>query len=163
MLKSRKSKPFFYVCIDPSSSLIVSFCSPSFPFLGPGRSVALHSAVLLTLALDQDLDLDQDPCPDLTLIPPVDPAHVLTAGLILVHLILDVMGAVMDAHGQGPVLVQGLMVIAGLVHHDLLYPTAVDPGKEQKEQDHTGRGHDLVLLVATGAVALVGESHLLES
>lgn len=154
------------ICIICSLSLLVSFCSSQlFPFLGPGHTAALRSAVLLTLALDQDQGLDQDQYPDLTLIPPVDPApaHGPMAGLIPVHLILDVMDVVMGAHEQGPALVQGLMGIGGLVHHGLLCPTEVEPGRERKNLDPTGLGHALALLVVTGAAPLVDESHFLES
>lgn len=85
------------------------------------------------------------------------------AGLILAPLILDAMDAVMDAHGQGPALVQGLLGIGALAHHGLLPPTDQEAGREQKEQDPTGPGHGLAPLVPTGAAALVDESHLLGS
>lgn len=127
----------------------------------PGHTVALHSADLLTLALDPDQD------PGLILIPPVDPApvHAPMAGLIHAPLILDVMDVVMDAHGQGPALVQGLTGIDALARHVLLPPTGQEPGREPKEQDPTGLGQGLVplALVASGAAALVDESHLLGS
>lgn len=152
-----------HFCIICFLSPLVSFWSfQPFPFVGPVHTVALHSAVLI-LVLDQDLDPDQDP--GLTLIPPADPAPVRApmAGLIPAPLILDAMDAVMDAHGQGPALVQGLMGIGALDHHGLLPPTGEQVGREQKEQDPTGLGHGLAPLVATGAAAQMDESHLLGS
>lgn len=127
----------------------------------PGHTVALHLAVLLILALDPDQDLGP------ILIPLVDPApvHAPMAGLIPAPLILDEMDVVMDAHGQGPALAQGLTGIGGLARHVLLPPTAQEAGREQKEQDPTGLDHGLVplALVASGAAALVDESRLLGS
>lgn len=73
------------------------------------------------------------------------------------------MDAVMDDHGPGPALVQGLTGIGALAHHGLLRPTGEEAGREQKEQDPTGLGHGLAPLVVTGAAALVDESHLLGS
>lgn len=129
---------------------------------GPGHTVVLRSAVL-TLVLDPDLDREQDP--DLTLFPPVDPApvHAPMAGLIPAPLIQDAMDAVMDARGQGPAPVRGLMDIGALARHGLLLLTAEEPGREQKEQDPTGLGHGPAPLVATGAAVLEDESHLLGS
>lgn len=131
---------------------------------GPGHTVALHSAAH-TLVLDPDLDLDQDPDPGLTLIPLVvlAPVHAPMVGLIPAPLTLDVMDAVMGAHGQGPALAQGLMGIAVLELHGLPPHTGEVVGKEQKERDPTGPGHGLALLAATGAAVLVDENHLLES
>lgn len=80
------------------------------------------------------------------------------ADLIPAHLILDVMDAVLDVRGQGPALVQNLMVTGAQARHVLLSPTGQVVGMEQKVPDPIGRGH--ALLVAIGAVALVGESHL---
>lgn len=126
----------------------------------PAHTVALHSAVL-TLALDPDLDQD----PGLTLIPPVDPVHAPMADLIPVPLIPDAMDAVMDAHGQGPALVQDLTGIGALAHHGLRPPTGQEAGREEKQQDPTGLGHGLapLALVASGAAAPVDENRLLGS
>lgn len=143
--------------------LVFFWSSQPFHFLGPDHTVVLHSAVLLILALDQDLDPDQDP--GLTLFPLVDPApvHAPMVGLIPAPLILDAMDAVTDGQGQGPALVQGLMDIGALAHRGLLPPTGQEAGREQKQQDPIGLGHGLARLVATGAAALVDESHLLGS
>lgn len=81
--------------------------------------------------------------------------------LIPARLILDAMDAVLDVRGQGPALVQGLMVTGALARHVLLSPTGQVVGTVQKVPDPIGQGHDHALLVAIGAVALVGESHLL--
>lgn len=131
---------------------------------GPDHTVALHSAVH-TLVLDPDQDLDQDPDPGLTLIPLVDlaPVHAPMVGLIPAPLTLDVMDAVMGAHGQGPALAQGPMGIAVLDLHVLPPHTGEVVGKGQKEQDPTGPGHGPALLVAIGAEVLVDENHHLES
>lgn len=87
------------------------------------------------------------------------------AGLIPAPLILDAMDAVMDAHGPGPGLVQGLMGIGALAHHGLLPPTGEAVGREEKEQeqeqDLTGLGHGLVPLAASGVTVLVDENHFL--
>lgn len=80
------------------------------------------------------------------------------AGPILARLIPDVTDAVMDAHGQGPALVRGLMGTVALAHHDHLPPTGEEAGKVQKGL--TGLGHDLAPLGHTGAVALADESYL---
>lgn len=82
-------------------------------------------------------------------------------GLIPAPLILDVMDAVMGAHGQGPALVQGLMGIGVLDLHGLPPHIGEVGGKEQKGQDPTGPGHGLAPLVAIGAAVLVDENHLL--
>lgn len=142
------------------SPLFSVWASQPFPFLGPGHTVALHSAVH---TLDPGQDPGQDP--DLTLIPPVDPApvHDPKAGLIPAPLILDGMDAVMDAHGQGPALDQGLTGIVALAHHGPLPLTVEEPGRERKEQHPIGLGHGLAPLEATGAAAQVHESHLLGS
>lgn len=137
--------------------------------LTPGldHTVVLLSAALLTLVLDRDhgQDLDHDQDPGRTLILPVDPGlvHAPMAVPILDHLILDVMDAATDAHGQGPALDQGLMGTGAPAHHALLPHTGEEPGREQKQQDPTGRGLGLAPLVATGAAALVDESHHLGS
>lgn len=140
-------------------SLSFSGHATYFPVLGPDHTVALPLAVL-TLVLDQDLDPDQDQ--GLTLTPQVAPAPALApmAGLIHALHILDVMDAVMGAHGLGPVPVQGLMGIDGLAHHGLLLPTAEELGREEKGQDPTGQGHGLVPPLASGAAVLVDENHL---
>lgn len=85
-------------------------------------------------------------------------------GLILTLLILDVMDAVMGAHGRGPAVVQGPTVIDALVQ-GLLHPFGDlgGAGREPKLEDPTGLGHGLALQVPTEAAALVDESHLLES
>ncbi len=147
------------------SPLVSFWSSQPFPFLGPGHTVALHSAVLLTHALGQDLDPGPEQDPGLTLFPPVDPApvHVPMAGLIPAPLILVAMDAVMDDHVRGPALVQGLTGIGALAHHVLLCPTGEEAGRELKEQVPTGLGHGLAPLVVTGAAALVYVSHLLGS
>lgn len=93
----------------------------------PGPTVALRSAVLLTLAPDQD--------PGPTLIPRVDPAHAPMAAPIPAPLIQDVMDVVMDAHVQGPALAQGLMDIGALAPHGPLPLSAQEAGREQKEPD----------------------------
>lgn len=80
------------------------------------------------------------------------------AGPILARLIPDVTDAVMDAHGQGPDLVRGLMGTVALAHHDLLPPTGEEAGRGQKGL--TGLGHDLAPLGHTGAAALADESYL---
>lgn len=128
---------------------------------GPGPTVALHSAVLLTLAPDPDLDPGQDP--GLTLTPPVGPApvHAPMAALFPALLILDATDAVTDAQGRGPALVQGLMGIGVLAHRGLLRPTGREAGREQREPDHTGLGP--APLVVSGAAAPVDESRLLGS
>lgn len=121
-----------HFCIICFLSLFVSFWSSlSFSSLGPGHTVARHSAVL-TLVRDPDQGLDQDRDPGPTLIPPVDPALVRApmAALIPTPLILGAMDVVMDAHGQGPVLVQGLMGIGALAHHALLLLTGEELGRE---------------------------------
>lgn len=135
---------------------------------GLGHTVALLSAVLLTLVLDRDRgqDLDHDQDPGLTLSLPVDPGpiHAPMADLIPVPLILDVMDAAMDAHEQGLAPVQGLTGTGAPAHHALLLPIGEEAGREQKEEeDPTGQGHDLAPLVASGAAALVDESHQLGS
>lgn len=129
----------------------------SFPFLGPGHTVGLHSVVLLTLVQD----LGQGPGP--TPIPPVDlaPVHAPLAGLIRAHLTLDAMDAVMDARERGPAPVQGLLGFGDRVRQGLLLPTGPEAGREQNYQDLIGLG--LALLVPLGAAALVDVSHLLES
>lgn len=119
---------------------------------GPGLTVALHSAVLLTHGLDPDQD------PGLTLFPPVGPAlvHVPMAALIPVPIIPDAMDAVMDALAQGPALVRGLMGSGAQGRHGPLPPTGEEAGREQRLQHHTG--HGLVRQVATEAAARVDES-----
>lgn len=127
------------------------------PIPGHDHIVALHSVVLLTLAPDQDPGQD----PGLTPIPPADPApvHAPMAGLTHAPLIPDEMGAVMAAHVQGPAHVQGLLDIGVLDHQGLPLPSGEEPGREQRGQDPFALGHSLGLLVASGAEALVGESH----
>lgn len=127
---------------------------------GPGHTVDLHLAALLTRAPGPDRDLDPDRDPGLTLIHRADPAlvHDPMAGPILARLIPDVTDAVMDAHGQGPALVRGLMGTVALAHHDHLPPTGEEAGRAQKGL--TGLGHDLAPLGRTGAVALADESYL---
>lgn len=145
-------------------STLHSLCSfllfPARLFLlpGPGHTVDLHLAALLTRALDPDRDLDPDPDPGLTLIHRADPAlvHDPMAGPILARLIPDVTDAVMDGHG--PDLVRGLMGTVALAHHDLLPPTGEEAGRGPKGL--TGLGHDLAPLGHTGAAALVDESYL---
>lgn len=146
-------------CLIITLSLSFFWSFQLFPVLGPDHTVALPLAVL-TLVLDQGRGPDQDQ--DLTLTPQVDPdpALVPMAGLIHALLTLDVMDAVMDAHGPGPGLVQGLMGIDGLAHHGLLLPTGEEVGREEKGQDPTGQGHGLAPLLASGAAALVDENHL---
>lgn len=135
--------------------------------LTPGldHTVVLLSAALLTLVLDQGQDLDHDQDPGLTLTLPVDPGlvHAPMAVPIPVPRTLDVMDAATDAHGQGPALDPGLTGTGAPAHHALLYHTGEEPGREQKEQDPTGPGLGLAPLVATGAAALVDESHHLGS
>lgn len=130
--------------------------------LGHGHTVAHRSAVL-TPVLDPDPDQD----PGLTPIPSAGPApvHAPMAGLIPAPLILDAMDAVMDDHGLGPVLVQGLMAIDALGHHDRLHRTGEVVGREQKDLDPdlTGPDHGLAPLVASEVVVLVDENHLLGS
>lgn len=129
---------------------------------GHGHTVAPHLAVLTPV-----LDPDQDQGPGLTPIPLVAPAPVLApmVGLIPAPLILDAMDAVMDDHGLGPVLVQGLMGIGAPAHHDRLRLTGEVLGREQKDLDPdlTGPDHGLAPLVASVAVVLVDENHLLGS
>lgn len=127
---------------------------------GPGHTVDLRLAALLTRALGPGRDLDPDLDPGLTLIHRAAPApvHVPMADPILARLIPDVTDAVMDAHGQGPDLVRGLMGTVALAHHDLLPPTGEEAGRGQKGL--TGQGHDLAPLEHTGAAALADESYL---
>lgn len=131
---------------------------------GHGHTVAPHSAVLTPV-----LDPDQDPDQDLGLTPilPVGPgpAHAPMVGRIPAPLILDVMDAVMDDHGLGPVLVQGLMGIGALAHHDRLHLTGEVVGREQKDLDPdlTGLDRGLAPPVASVVVVLVDENHLLGS
>lgn len=123
--------------------------------LGPGHTVAHHSAVLRILALDQDLDPDQDP--GLTPFLQVGHVHVPMADPIHAPLTLDETDAVMDAHGQGHAPAQGLLATGGLVRHVLPF----ESGKELKGLDPTGHGP--VPLVAFEAAALVGGGCPLES
>lgn len=131
--------------------------SHSFHFLGHDHIAALRLVVLLTLAPDQD----PGPGPGLTPIPPVDPAPVPapTAGPIHALLIPDEMDAVTAAHVQGPALVQDLLDIGVLGHQGLPLLSGEEPGREQRGQDPSDRGHSLALLVVSGAEALVGVSH----
>lgn len=71
--------------------------------------------------------------------------------LIHARHILDAMGVVTAVLGPGPDPVQGHMDIDAPLLHGLLWPTGEVGGKELKEQDLTGQGHDLARLEATGA------------
>lgn len=129
------------------------------PTPGPGRTVALPSAVL-TLGHVQGLDPDRDQ--GLTLIRPVDPALVPapTVGPISVHLILGGTDAALGTQGPGPGLVRDLMGTDALAHRGLLSLTVEGHGKGEKEQGPTGLDLDLAHLAATGVEALVDENHL---
>lgn len=79
--------------------------------------------------------------------------------LILDHPILDAMGGVTDALGPGPDPVQGLMDTGAPLLHDLLLPTVEVVGREVKDQDLTGQGHDLARLGVSGVTPQMGENH----
>lgn len=138
--------------------LLLPLC-PHHLFLGPGRTVALPSAVL-TLDHGQGLDPDHDQ--GLTLIRPVDLALVPapTVGPIHVHLILGGMDAALDTRGLGPGPVPDLMATGAPVHRGLLSLIVEGHGKAEKEQGPTGPDLDLAPPGATGVEVPVDENHL---
>lgn len=128
--------------------------SQLFPPLGQGHIVDLLLAALIVVQ-------DHGPDQGLTRILPADPALVLAPmiDLTLAPHILDATAVVTDALGPGPDPGRGLMDTGVLLHHGPLSPTGQVVGREEKEQDLTGQGHDLGHLGPTGAAPQMGENH----
>lgn len=128
--------------------------SKLFPPLGQGPIVGLLSAALTVV---QDHVPDQGP----TRILQADPALVLAPmiDLIRVRRILGAMAVVTAALGPGPDPVPGRMDTGAPLLHGLLSPTGEVVGREVKEQDLTGQGHDLARPEATGAAPQMDGNH----
>lgn len=78
--------------------------------------------------------------------------------LIHARRILDAMGVVTAALDPGPDPVQGHMDTDAPLLQGRLSPTGEVDGREVKERDLTGQGHDLARLEATGAAPQMDEN-----